>query len=75
VFSSGNMQLVSGTIFGERPLVDASERDLHVEVFCVCKFRPVQYCYGGVVAAMVTNNSISVSHYTHIPLLLLVTFR
>jgi hypothetical protein len=63
-FSSGNMKLVSGTIFGERPLVDARERDLHVGVFCVWRFRLHQYCYGGVVAAMATQTIVFLFHTT-----------
>jgi hypothetical protein len=42
--SSGNVKLFSGNIFGERPLVDANEWDLHVKVVCGCRSSLHRYC-------------------------------
>jgi hypothetical protein len=50
-------ELLYGNIFGERPLVDDSEWDLHVKVVCGCKSSLHRYCCGGVVAAMATQNN------------------
>jgi hypothetical protein len=56
--------------------VDASEWDLHVKVACGAGPVFTGAVYGGVVAAMATqNDGISFYTHTHAPLLSLVTLR
>jgi hypothetical protein len=43
-FSSGNINLFSGNIFGERSLVDANEWDLHVKMVYGWRSSLHRYC-------------------------------